>query len=155
MNYRVLGLSPEPFAPLFEMSDEELAARGAVRRIADEPDSFPCRVSLVDAQPGEEVLLLPYRHQTSASPYQASGPIYVRRSAREAFDTLNQIPPVQRKRLSSVRRYDVAGFMVEADVVRAEDLDAAIRRFFANPSVATIHVHNARPGCFAFRVERA
>jgi uncharacterized protein DUF1203 len=155
MNYRVLGLSPEPFAPLFEMSDEELAARGAVRRIADEPDSFPCRVSLVDAQPGEEVLLLAYRHQTSASPYQASGPIYVRRSAREAFEALNQIPPVQRRRLSSVRGYDTAGFMLECDVVEPGDLEATIRKFFANEKVTTIHVHNARPGCFAFRVERA
>ncbi len=155
MNYRVLGLSPEPFAPLFSMTDDELAARGVVRRVADEPDSFPCRVSLVDAEPGEELLLLPYRHQTSASPYQASGPIYVRRSAREAFEALNQIPPVQRRRLSSVRGYDAAGFMVEADVVTAGDLEAAIRRFFANESVASIHVHNARPGCFAFRVERA
>ena len=155
MNYRIRGLSPDPFESLFQMSDDELAERGAVRRVADEPGAYPCRVSLAEAEPGEELLLLPYRHQTSASPYQASGPIYVRRNARVPFDALNQIPPMQERRLSSVRAYDTAGFMQECDVVAGVDLDATIRRFFANAEIHTIHVHNARPGCFAFRVERA
>jgi hypothetical protein len=44
--------------------------------------------------------------------------------------------------------------MKECDVVPGADLDLTLRRFFANPDVHTIHVHNARPGCFAFRVER-
>jgi len=155
MKYRVRGLSPDPFEPLFQMNDAELAERGIVRRVADEPHAYPCRVSLADAEPGEELLLLPYRHQTSASPYQASGPIYVRRNARVPFDAVNRVPPMQERRLSSVRAYDAAGFMRECDVVAGADLDATIRRFFANPEVHTIHVHNARPGCFAFRVERA
>jgi hypothetical protein len=155
MDYRVLGLSPDLFQPMFEMSDEELQARGAVRRVADEPRAYPCRVSLAEADPGEELLLLPYRHQSSESPYQASGPIYVRRSARTAFEAVNLIPPMQERRLSSIRAYDAAGYMVECDVVPGADLDATIRRFFSNTEVHTIHVHNARPGCFAFRVERA
>ena len=155
MNYRVLGLSPDPFEAMFRMSDEELAALGAVRRVADEPDSYPCRVSLATAEPGEEMLLLPYRHHASASPYQASGPIYVRRSARVPFDAVNRIPPMQERRLSSVRAYDAAGFMKECDVVPGGDLDLTLRRFFANPDVHMIHVHNARPGCFAFQVDRA
>ncbi|HEX5031267.1 MAG TPA: DUF1203 domain-containing protein [Candidatus Eisenbacteria bacterium] len=155
MNYRVRGLSPDLFESLFEMGDAELAERGAVRRVADEPHAYPCRVSLAEAEPGEELLLLPYRHQASASPYQASGPIYVRRNARAPFDALDRIPPMQERRLSSVRGYDGAGLMQECDVVAGTDLDATIRRFFGNPEVQTIHVHNARPGCFAFRVERA
>ena len=77
MNYRVRGLSPDPFESLFQMTDDELAERGAVRRVADEPHAFPCRVSLAEAEPGEELLLLPYRHQTSASPYQASARLRV------------------------------------------------------------------------------
>lgn len=155
MTYRVRGLSPEPFESLFQMSDDELAERGTVRRVADEPHAYPCRVSLTEAEPGEELLLLPYRHQTSASPYQASGPIYVRRNARVPFDAVNRIPAMQERRLSSVRAYDATGFMRECDVVPGADLDRTIRRFFANSEVYTIHVHNARPGCFAFRVERA
>ena len=154
MDYRILGLPPDVFEPMFRLSDEELAALGAVRRVADEPNACPCRVSLVDAEPGEEVLLLPYRHQTSGSPYQSSGPIYVRRNARVPFEAVGRVPEMQLRRLSSLRAYDAAGFMVACDVVPGAELDAAIRRFFADPEVHVIHVHNARPGCFAFAVTR-
>ena len=155
MNYRVLGLSPDLFAPLFELTEEELAARGAVRRIADEPNAFPCRVTLEDAAPGEELLLLPYRHHVGPSPYQASGPIYVRRAARAAFNALNEVPAMQLRRLSSVRAYDAAGFLVVADVVPGTDLVGLIQKFLGTREVEWLHVHNARPGCYAFRVERA
>lgn len=50
MSFRITGLDPSPFAPLFALSDAELAARGMRRRFADEPVGFPCRVSL-DAAP--------------------------------------------------------------------------------------------------------
>ena len=49
------------------------------RMRSDQPVGFPCRVSLEDAPVGEEVLLLPFTHQDSRSPYRASGPIFVRR----------------------------------------------------------------------------
>src|SRR3546814_6946529 len=58
MTYAITGLSPEPFAPLFEMSDAELAARGARRVTADADRGFPCRISLEDARAGEELILL-------------------------------------------------------------------------------------------------
>lgn len=154
MSFRVRGLSPEPFAPLFALGDEELAERGIVRRIADEPNSFPCRVSLEDAAPGEEVLLLPYRHHPGPSPYQASGPIYVRRAATQPYDRVDELPAMQHRRLCSVRAYDEAGFLVVAEVVAGAELESQVRRFFERPEAAWIHVHNARPGCFAFRVER-
>lgn len=155
MSYRVLGLSPDLFTPLFALTDEELAARGAVRRIADEPNAFPCRVTLEDAAPGEVVLLLPYRHHAGPSPYRSSGPIYVRRAATRPFDALNEIPAMQLRRLSSVRAYDAAGFMVVADVVAGAELERLFHEFLGRDDVEWLHVHNARPGCFAFRVERA
>ena len=154
MNFRVRGLSPELFAPLFDLGDEALAELGAVRRVADEPNSFPCRVTLEEAVRGEELLLLPYRHHPGPSPYQSSGPIYVRREARKAFDAVDVIPPMQLRRLSSVRAYDAAGFLVVAEVVAGADLEPLVRRYLGRPEVDWLHVHNARPGCFAFRVER-
>ena len=42
---------------LFGMMDGELAARRAVRVIADKPGAFPCRITLEDAGPGEALLL--------------------------------------------------------------------------------------------------
>lgn len=155
MDYRVTGLSPAPFRALFDLSDEELAARGAVRRIANEPHAFPCRVSLEDAAVGEELLLLPFRHHDCRSPYQATGPIYVRRNAREVYSAVNTIPEQQRRRLLSVRAYDAEGWMVDADVTPGDGLEAIARRLLEIPAAAYLHVHSARAGCYACRIERA
>ncbi|HEX5213002.1 MAG TPA: DUF1203 domain-containing protein, partial [Pseudolabrys sp.] len=76
MNFRITGLPAEPFAQLFSLSDAELAARGAVRRKAVGP--HPCRVSLTDATPGDEVILVNYEHHAVASPYRMRFAIYVR-----------------------------------------------------------------------------
>jgi type I restriction enzyme, R subunit len=43
----------------------------------------------------------------------------------------------------------------DADVVDGKEAEAAIERFFANPQVAYIQAHYARPGCYAARIERA
>lgn len=155
MDYRVMGLSPAPFRRLFDLSDEELAARGAVRRIADEVNAFPCRVSLEDAAVGEELLLLPFRHHDCRSPYQAAGPIYVRRNAGEIYNAVNTIPEQQRRRLLSVRAYDAEGWMVGADVTPGDSLESLVRRLLENPAASYLHVHNARAGCYACRIERA
>ena len=72
MSFRISALPTARFKPLFALSDEELAARGARRRIVDKCPGFPCRVSLVDAQVGEVVLLTNYEHQSASSPYRAS-----------------------------------------------------------------------------------
>lgn len=155
MNYRVVGLPVEPFKPFFGLSDEDLAARGMRRYIADEKPGFPCRISLEDAEPGEGILLVNYDHQPAHSPYKASGPIFVREKQMETCDAVNTIPEVADNRLLSVRAYDKEHLICDADVVMGEELEALIRRFFADPAVDYIHVHNARRGCFAFAVERA
>jgi hypothetical protein len=155
MHYRVLGLPPDRFRDLFDLNDDQLRARSVKRIVADEPDSYPCRVSLEDAAVGEEVLLLPYRHHAGSSPYRSSGPIYVRRDARAPYDAIDRIPSMQRRRLTSLRAYDTAGFLVVSDVVPGIELDALVRRFLEVPEVAWLHAHNARPGCFAFRIERS
>jgi hypothetical protein len=62
---------------------------------------------------------------------------------------------VLRRRLLSVRAYDAQGMMVEADVVDGQQLEPVIDRMLANPNVDYLHLHNAKPGCFAARVDRA
>jgi len=154
MNFRFQGFSVVPFRPLFALSDEELRARGMRRMIADAKPGFPCRVSLEEAEPGERVLLLDYEHQPAHSPYRASGPIFVRETAGQAYDSAD-VPPVLRTRLLSLRAYDADGMMVEADVVPGEEVEAALAKLFAPRETAYVHVHNAKPGCYACRVERA
>jgi hypothetical protein len=45
--------------------------------------------------------------------------------------------------------------MVDADVIDGQDVESLIRRLFADPGIAYLHIHFARPGCFACRVDRA
>ena len=54
----------------------------------------------------------------------------------------------------SVRAYDAVGLMVGAEICEGSRLEAQVERFFARGEVAYLHLHNARPGCFACRVER-
>src|ERR1700722_13139666 len=155
MPFRYIGLSPEPFVSLLHLDDEQLATRGMRRMTADEKPGFPCRVTLEDAEPGERVLLLPFEHHPAHSPYRASGPIFVREKAREHFDRVAEPPTSLLSRMLSVRAYAIDGMMVDADVTPGEDVESLLSQFFAEPTVAYAHVHYARRGCFAARVERA
>jgi hypothetical protein len=155
MTFRAAGLALSPFEALFALDDAALAQRGMRRMVADAKPGFPCRVSLEDAEPGERLILLPFEHQDADSPYRSSGPIFVRERAGEAFDQVGVVPPVLHGRLLSLRAYDEAGLMVDADIVEGRDVEAAIERFFARDDVSYLHVHNARRGCYACRIDRA
>lgn len=154
MSFRITGLDPAEFAPLFSLTDAELAARNACRRVVDTPVGFPCRVSLDDAAPGETVLLLNYQHQPAATPFQASHAIYVRPDAPR-FVADDTVPPALRRRLISLRGFDADGWLRRADVVDGRELEAGIAALLAHPDVAYLHAHYAKMGCFAARVDRA
>ena len=154
MGFRITGLPAEPFTKLFTLSDAELAAHNAVRRVADTRPGFPCRVSLTDAEVGDEVILVHFEHQPAATPYRASHAIYVRRGERR-FDAVDQVPEALRLRLLSVRAFDATCMMTGADVVDGRELEAAIARLLGDARAAYLHVHFAKPGCYAARVERA
>jgi hypothetical protein len=153
MSFRIRGLEAAQFVPLFALSDGELAERSMRRVLIDAPKSAPCRITLEDAAPGEQVILLPFAHHMAHSPYRASGPIYVRGQG-SSFDRVDELPPVFEGRLLAVRAYDTGGMMIDADVVDS-DPRALFRKFFADPAVDYIHVHYARRGCYSCRVERA
>ena len=154
MNFLIRAIPLDDVAPLLRLDGEGLAAAGAVELRVDARHTFPCRVSLEDAEPGERVLLLTYAHQPADSPYRASGPIYVRRAARPARLAPGVVPDQQRRRLLSVRAYDARDWMVSAEVTEGGSLEGVIERMFAEPRVAYLHLHNARPGCYAARVDR-
>lgn len=147
--FRLAGIDPEPFAPLFHLSDRKLAARGALRVRADAHPGFPCRVSLDDAAIGEELLLLPYEHQPAASPYRASGPIFVRRAASRRFLDVGDMPPYVTRRLISIRAYDAADMMIDATVCEGNVVADSLHGLLENAAVAYVHLHNAKRGCFS------
>jgi len=153
MSFRISGLPAEPFADLFALSDEALAERQAMRVIADSDSGFPCRISLTDAKRGQTLLLVNYEHQPADSPYRSRYAIYVR-EGEEQFDRIDEVPDQLRRRLLSVRGFDRRGMLLDADVAQGTELESLIERLFANEAVAYLHVHNARPGCYAARVDR-
>jgi hypothetical protein len=154
MKYVLRGLEPALFEKLFDLGDAALAARGMRRMRSDQSVGYPCRVSLEDAPVGEEVLLLSFTHLDGASPYRASGPIFVRRGQARAARIEDALPSTLTLRPLSVRAYDAADGMVDAEVVDGARAEPLIRRFLARPDVAFLHVHFARRGCFACRVDR-
>ncbi|HSE11640.1 MAG TPA: DUF1203 domain-containing protein [Rudaea sp.] len=154
MRFRITGLPYATFANLFTLTDEQLAGRGAVRRIAATKPGFPCRISLTDAEVGDEVILVHHEHHAVASPFRASHAIYVRKDEQQ-YDAVDRVPPMLRSRLLSVRAFDDAGMLVDADVVDGTALESLIERQLADAQANYLHIHFARPGCYAARVERA
>ena len=153
--FAIIGLDPAPFLPLYDFDDAALAGLGVIRMAVDAKPGFPCRVTLEDAVPGEQVLLLNYEHLPAASPYRQRHAIFVRDGATEAARFDNAVPEQLAIRTLSVRAYDANGMMTDADLTEGRDLTALIDRFFADPAVAYLHAHNAKRGCFAARIERA
>jgi hypothetical protein len=154
MGFQISGLKREQFKEYFQLDDNALAERGARRYVADNKAGFPCRVSLIDAKPGEQVILLSYHHQAARTPYSALGPIFVRETAEDTVLPANQVPELLRSRLLSVRAYNSEDLMTDADVVNGLELENLLSRFFAEPTVSYLHIHFARPGCYACRVDR-
>jgi hypothetical protein len=150
----LVALPAEPFVPLFHKSEDELRTLGAQRLIVDEKPGYPCRVSLADAEVGEIVILTQFTHHDVASPYNASGPIYVRRGAKQATPAAGEVPAMFRHRLLSVRAYDAEAMLVGAQVVPGTGLEEVIERLFADERARYLHVHNAQPGCYNCKVVR-
>jgi len=155
MSFQISTLPRDRFEHLFRLGDEGLAEMGARRCVADRKPGFPCRVSLQDAEPGEHVILVPFQHQPVGSPYHASGPIFVREAAVDVALPADAVPDLLRSRLLSVRAYDAHDLMIDADVVNGPDVEGAIERLFGDERARYLHVHFARPGCYACRVDRA
>ncbi len=155
MSFRITGLPAEEFAHLFPLSDTELAAHGAVRQIADgRVPGYPCRVSLTDSKPGEELLLVNYEHHSVDSPYRMRFAIFVREGDK-TYDKVDAVPDQLRPRTLAVRAFDAGAMMVGCELVDGRDLETAIARQFDEPRAAYLHVHFAAPGCYAARIERA
>jgi len=151
MTYRIKGLDPAPYKPLFGLSDDQLAEHGIVQMIVDGP-RYPCRVSLVDRPIGERVLLLNHVSHDVANPYRAAHAIFVADAEQAEF--VDRVPPVFETRVLSLRAFDRDGMMADALLAQPGEADGAIRRLFDNPDIESIHAHNAVRGCFSAKIER-
>ena len=155
MNFCVSALPAPPFRPLYGLSDRELEARGARRVVADHAPGFPCRVSLREAEPGEPVLLVNFEHLAVPTPYRSRYAFYVREGAEQALPAMNELPDILTRRVLSLRALSPAGLLQGAELVPGAQLKEAIGRWLTRDDVGYLHLHNAAPGCYAARVDRA
>ena len=154
MDFQIRALNLDEFSNLFGKNQEALERLGVQRMVVDSNPGFPCRVSLEDVEVGETVLLLNHEHQPMPTPFRSSHAIFIREGAGQATPKKNEIPKMFRHRLLSVRAFDASGMMIDADVIDGEHLESLIERLLANELTDCLHIHNAKLGCYAARVER-
>ena len=152
MTFRILGLPAKEFTHLFSLSDADLAAQGGVRRTVD--GKYPCRVSLTDSEPGEELLLINYEHHPVSSPYRMRFAIFVR-EGDQTYDEVNQVPDQLRNRMLAVRSFDANAMMVANQLVDGNEIEPVLEKLLAPSNVDYLHIHYAAAGCYAAKVQRA
>ncbi len=153
INFKIFAIENK-FNHLFNLSQKELAEKGIVKMVVDEKPGYPCRVTLEDAEIGEEVLLFPFEYHKTNSPYKGSGPIFIRKNAVKANLAINEIPEMLFKRLQSIRVYDKNGMMIDAKTLEGKELKKEIEIIFNNDLASYIQIHNANPGCYNCQVTR-
>jgi hypothetical protein len=154
MHFQIQGLSPEPFFPLYGLSEAALAQRLAKRCIADAKPGFPDRIELRDVEPGETVILVNHIHQGALTPYQASHAIFVREGAESTCVLRDEIPEVLHSRTISLRAFNAEHWMIDAVLAEGAHLEAPIARLLANPETQYLQAHFAQRGCYAARISR-
>ena len=153
MTYRIRGLDPTPFAPLFRGDGEGADAALSRTVVAASDRGFPCRVSLEDAKAGERLVLTHHVSHDVATPFRAAYAIYVREGV-EAADYIDRLPPVFEGRPLSLRGFGGDGMLKDARLAAPGKAEAAILDLFGDDAIAYIDAHNAAHGCFAARIER-
>lgn len=149
MAYRISGLDPAAFA-----DTDALLKAGAIRVRADSKPGYPCRVTLEDAEPGENLLLLNHVSHDVATPFRSAYAIYVREGAAAAAEFIDQAPAFFGHRTLGLRGFDADGMLRRASVAGPGEADGAIRGLLDYDEIAYIHIHNAGAGCFMARAER-
>ncbi len=152
MGYVVMGLEARQFEALKSLSTEDLAAKGVKRVRATAKPGFPCRISLEDAEPGEDVLLLNFESHAVDTPYRSSFAIYVRQAAERQARFENALPPVMQGRPIALRIFSADGMLIGADMGMDDELTEKIEAALKREGAAYLHAHNAMHGCFVAEI---
>lgn len=137
----------------FVLRGADVDVTGGRRVLVTEAGVTPCRRCLHDVEPGEEAILVSHDPFRVDSPYRGASPVFVHAEPCPRYEG-SDVPAQQRRRLLSARSYGTDAMMLDADVVDGTELEPLLERLFKDPRASFVHVHNARPGCFAVRVDR-
>ena len=135
-DFIISGIKQTEIQHLFKLNEQELQAKGIHKIKVDKKPGYPCRLSLEDANVGEEVLAFNYEHHKANSPYRSSGPVFVRLNTVEAKLRKNEIPQMLQHRYLSLRAYNEKGMMIAASTLEGRYLESAIQEIFSKPELA-------------------
>jgi hypothetical protein len=144
----------------FRLSPIAKAAADALRQqsgevyVADQKPGYPCRQCLRDAEIGEELVLVSHDPFTRESPYRSASPIFLHKTPCQPPADLHELTSQLTIRRLSVRAFDRDEMMLDAAVIRGDELADSIADLFSDHAVEQIHVHNADRGCWAVSVAR-
>ncbi|KAK1072441.1 hypothetical protein LTR33_010222 [Friedmanniomyces endolithicus] len=171
-----LSIETQSQSPIFAMLDESLTiptwmkwkaipvtldpyfASAATSRTLTPTVSVPCRRCLHDTVQGQEVILLSYDPFFGDSPYRSRSPIFVHADGCHEYGTAPEdddtMPLQQRSKLLSIRGFDQQNMMVRAELLEDAKALQMCEEMLMGGGCEYIHIHYARYGCFAVKVER-
>jgi len=114
----------------------------------------PCRFTLRQSPPGEELLLLSHRPFAGEHPYAEVGPIFIRLHGDQGYEEVDRFPPEIDPPKRVFRAYNAAEEIVDARV-GTSDPASLIAELFSNPAIAFIHARSLTHGCYTFKIDRA
>lgn len=145
---------PYVLRPIPTDKAEELRDAGGPVFVANEHPGFSCRQCLLDAEVGEELILVSHDPFTGNSKYRSASPIFLHRVGCQLAFNPSDLPTQLTSRQLSVRSFDKDEMMIDAAVIDGDELESKIESFFDDVQSETIHVHNATRGCWAVTIER-
>lgn len=125
-------------------------------RVVDGP-GFPCRHCLRLGTPGEAMLLASWDLPLPQGPYWTPSPIFLHAQDCAGAEPADALPEtVTANPIISLRHYDADGMCLYdlGLVLPGMEAEAPLRERLADPRVAFVNIHTARPGCWLARVER-
>lgn len=148
--------------------DTQSAARFRATRIDDrggpahsrrvDGPGFPCRHCLKLGEVGEEMLLVSWDLPRPLGPYWTPSPVFLHARDCARAEVTDALPEtVTANPIVSLRHYDAEGMCLYdlGMVAPGNAIEAPLRERLADPRVAFVNIHTARPGCWLCSVERA
>lgn len=114
----------------------------------------PLRCCLTLSTDGDQIALIAYRPSPLGGPYAEVGPVFIHATQCQGY-TGDGFPEDFRDRRAVLRPYDVDGQMLDGLVAEPGTSEGELKRLFADPVVALVHVRNVVAGCWNFSVRRA
>jgi len=140
--------------PISAAAAHELRELGGAIYVADEKPGFPCRQCLLDAEIGDELILVSHDPFTTDTPYRSASPIFLHREPCRPPVSLQELPEQLTCRTLSVRAFNAEAMMIDAAIIDGKALEQTLTELFEDMASSSIHIHNADRGCWATSVKR-